>query len=113
MNDDDTLWRYTDEAGHRPALDLTGFAVHALDGYVGKVDRHTAEVSAAYLVVDTGWLFGHQVLLPAGTVIRIDPAERTVHLGRTKTEIRSAPPFLNALDPAYFQLLGGYYGPLA
>ncbi|MEE1824845.1 PRC-barrel domain containing protein [Streptomyces sp. BE20] len=113
MSDSNGLWRYLGGSGHEAALDLTGFAVHALDGYVGKVDRHTVEVDAAYLVVDTGWLFGHQVLLPAGTVTKIDPAERIVHIGRTKTDIRSAPPFLNALDPAYFQLLGGYYGPLA
>ena len=34
--------------------DLTGFGVEALDGSIGKVDEATNDVSASYIVVDTG-----------------------------------------------------------
>ncbi|KDN87667.1 PRC-barrel domain-containing protein [Kitasatospora cheerisanensis] len=74
--------------------DLTGYRVQAEDGRIGKVDRHTAEVDPSHLVVDTGpWIFGHEVLIPAGTVERIDPAHRTVWVNRTRQEIRNAPAF--------------------
>ncbi|WP_406207680.1 PRC-barrel domain containing protein [Kitasatospora sp. NBC_01560] len=108
----DKLWTHAATSGHDAARELIGYAVEATDGHVGKVDRHSTEVDAAHLVVDTGWLLGRQVLLPAGTVTRIDHEERTVHVGRSKEEIRSAPPLVDPLDPGYFQLLGGYYGPM-
>ena len=58
-------------------IDVTGYSVEATDGGIGKVDEATYEVGGSYLVVDTGmWIFGKKVLLPAGSIDRIDPDER-------------------------------------
>ncbi|GAA3379306.1 hypothetical protein GCM10020367_62310 [Streptomyces sannanensis] len=44
------------------------------------------------IVVDTGpWIFGRQVLLPAGVVSRIDSESRTVYVNCTKDEVKAAP----------------------
>ena len=111
MRTETDIWR------HRPGLhisgDLTGYSIEALDGGIGKVDEYTAETNGAYLVVDTGpWIFGKKVMLPGGVIDRIDLDTETVHVNRTKDEIKNAPEF----DPdryrseAYRTELGGYYG---
>lgn len=88
----DNMWGYPAESGHRTGTDLIGFKVEASDGSIGKVDKHSEDVGAAYIVVDTGvWIFGKQVLLPAGVISSIDVAERTIHVGRTKDEIKNSP----------------------
>lgn len=88
----DNMWGYQAESGHQTGTDLTGFKVEASDGSIGKVDKHSEDVGAAYIVVDTGvWIFGKQVLLPAGVISTIDVAERTIHVGRTKEEIKNSP----------------------
>jgi hypothetical protein len=61
-------WTYRDDAGVT-GTDLVGYKVEATDGSIGKIDRCSNEVSASYLVVDTGpWIFGKKVMLPAGVV---------------------------------------------
>ncbi|MFJ3913521.1 hypothetical protein EDE04_0338 [Streptomyces sp. 2132.2] len=76
------------------AADLTGYGVEATDGRIGKVDKHSDEVTDAYLVVDTAlWNPGKEVLLPAGLVTRIDHSARTVYVDRTKEQIEAAPEF--------------------
>ncbi|MFB7668246.1 PRC-barrel domain containing protein [Kitasatospora sp. NPDC056138] len=111
-----SIWTHGENSGYEHGQDLVGYAVEAVDGRIGHVDRHSPEVGAAHLVVDTGaWIFGKRVLLPAGTVVRIDHPERIVHVDRSKEEIKAAPEYRSgedALDPGYFQLLGGYYGPI-
>ncbi|MFB7178532.1 PRC-barrel domain-containing protein [Streptomyces sp. NPDC056257] len=88
------IWGYDPASGHEPGLDLVGFKVEATDGGIGKVDKHSDAVDAAHLVVDTGvWIFGKHVLLPAGTIRRIDTAERKVYVDRTKDQIKAAPDF--------------------
>ncbi|MGW4383568.1 PRC-barrel domain containing protein [Kitasatospora sp. NPDC004531] len=108
------LWDYSNAEGWTPGTDLTGYRVEATDGHIGKVDRHTAEVDTAHLVVDTGpWIFGHEVLLPAGTVRRVDTAERTVWVDRSKDEVKNAPAYhreRHTDDPDYHRAIGGYYG---
>ncbi|AJE85394.1 hypothetical protein SLNWT_5018 [Streptomyces albus] len=108
------LWNYQPTSGHTPDADLTGYKVEAVDGHIGKVDKHSDEVGAQYLVVDTGvWIFGKTVLLPAGTVDRVDHDERNIHVSRTKDEIKAAPEFdkeKHLGDPAYRDQLGGHYG---
>ncbi|GGZ72805.1 PRC-barrel domain-containing protein [Streptomyces subrutilus] len=90
----ENVWTYPSTSGHLAGTDLTGYKVEATDGGIGKVDKHSEEVDDAYLVVDTGvWIFGKEVLLPAGTVTRIDPAEKTIHVNRTKEQIKDAPEF--------------------
>jgi hypothetical protein len=63
-------------------------------------------------VVDTGpWIFGRKVMLPAGVVERIDTAEKTVYVDRTKAEIKDAPEYDDAVaeNSQYREQLGNYY----
>ena len=106
-----TLWRYEDPAW--ADLDLVGYVVEALDGEIGTIDAASKEIGARYLVVDTGpWIFGRQVMLPAGLVERVDVANNRVYVGRTKAEIKNAPEFNLARhhDPRYREALTIYYG---
>ncbi|MFD8288722.1 PRC-barrel domain-containing protein [Streptomyces lavendulae] len=109
------VWSYKSTAGHLAGTDLTGYKVEAVDGSIGKVDKHSDEVGDAYLVVDTGvWIFGKEVLLPAGTVISIDLEQRTIHVERTKEQIKDCPEFhrdKHLGDAVYREQLGLYYGP--
>jgi len=104
------LWTYRDTT---MGTDVTGYKVEAMDGSIGKIDEASDEIGASYLVVDTGpWIFGKKVLLPAGVIDRVDTADETVYVNRTKDEIKNAPEFdeMRYRDPAYRDELGGYYG---
>jgi len=104
------LWTYRDTA---MGTAVTGYKVEAMDGSIGKIDEASDEIGASYLVVDTGpWIFGKKVLLPAGVIDRVDSADETVYVNRTKDEIKNAPEFdeMRYRDPAYRDELGGYYG---
>jgi hypothetical protein len=72
-------------------LDLTGYAIAAVDGDIGHVDESTNELlGASYLVVDTGpWIFGRKVLLPAGVVERIDTAQKKVYVAGRRIRSRT------------------------
>ncbi|OJF14063.1 PRC-barrel domain-containing protein [Couchioplanes caeruleus] len=99
-------------ADERAGTDLTGFHVEATDGSIGKIDEATYDVGSAYLVVDTGpWIFGRKVLLPAGTVQRIDHADRKVFVDRTKDQIKDSPEYdKDTFDtPEYREQVGTYY----
>ncbi|MEU2157697.1 PRC-barrel domain-containing protein [Streptomyces sp. NPDC019396] len=110
----ENVWSYQSTAGHLAGADLTGYKVEAVDGSIGKVDKHSDEVADAYLVVDTGpWIFGNEVLLPAGTVSRIDVDERKIYVDRSKDQIKDAPEFHSDKhlgDEGYREQLGIYYG---
>lgn len=89
----------TTEAAQRGRIMLDGYGVEAIDGSIGSIDDATHEVDAAHLVVDTGpWIFGRKVLLPAGTVQRVDHDERKVYVDRTKEQIKNSPEY----DPDTF-----------
>jgi hypothetical protein len=95
-------------------VDLTDYHVEALDGEIGKVDSATDEIDADALVVDTGPLvFGRKVVLPVGTIQRIDADEQRIFVDRTKDEIKHAPEY----DPSgyaqqeYRLALAEYYTP--
>ncbi|MFF9064145.1 PRC-barrel domain-containing protein [Streptomyces sp. NPDC014891] len=109
----ENVWSYKSSAGHLSGIDLTGYKVEATDGSIGKVDKHSDEVDDAYLVVDTGvWIFGREILLPAGTVVRIDTEERKIFVDGTKEQIKDAPEFqrdLHLHDPDYRRELSTYY----
>ncbi|MFF3327357.1 PRC-barrel domain containing protein [Streptomyces sp. NPDC002889] len=111
---DPNLWAYTPASGRTTAADLVGYKVEATDGSIGRVDKHSDEVGSAHVVVDTGpWIFGKHVLLPAGIISSIDAAAETIHVSRTKDEIKKAPEFdrgQHTDDPDYHARLGGYYG---
>ena len=82
----------TDEGGPGTEIDLVGYAVEATDGGIGSVVEADRTTGAAHLVVDTGpWIFGRRVLLPAGTVERVDHLARTVHVDRTRDQVKDSP----------------------
>ena len=107
-------WNYRETTGISARQDnLTGFKVHAVDGDIGKVDEATREVGAGYVVVDTGpWIFGRKVMLPAGTVERVDWEDMTVYVDRTKNQIKDSPELgeTGLTDRSYRDRLGSYYG---
>jgi hypothetical protein len=75
-------------------VDVVSFDVEALDGAVGKVDEATYDVRRGRIVVDTGIpVVGKTVILPAGTIERIDEDEKKVYVGLSKDEIKSAPEY--------------------
>ena len=81
-------------ADERAASGVAGYHVEAADGGIGSIDEATYDVGSAYIVVDTGpWIFGHKVLLPAGTVHRVDHDDRKIHVDRTKEQIKNAPEY--------------------
>ena len=95
-------------------VDVVGYSVEAIDGGIGKVDEASYDVGSSYLVVDTGpWIFGKKVLLPAGVVDRVDSAEETIYVNRTKDQIKDSPEFDESTyrDEAYRSEVDSYYGP--
>ncbi|MEU9308374.1 PRC-barrel domain-containing protein [Streptomyces sp. NPDC048256] len=109
----DSIWGYQPTTGHIAGTDLIGYSVEATDGSIGKVDKHSDDVTSSYLVVDTGvWIFGKHVLLPAGTVKTVDQAERKIYVDLTKEQIKSSPEFdkdKHVGDAGYHEKVGGYY----
>ncbi|MFD0273509.1 PRC-barrel domain-containing protein [Kitasatospora sp. NPDC127111] len=115
MNEGINIWEFRTTAGYTVGTDLVGFHVEATDGHIGKVDRLSDDVDGQYLVVDTGpWIFGKLVLLPAGTVIRIELGERKVYVDRSKDEIKNSPSYDDrsaGTEPDFRAPYGLYYGP--
>jgi hypothetical protein len=106
------LWTYRDTT--IGTANLTGYKVEAVDGSIGSIDEATTEVGASYVVIDTGpWIFGKKVMLPAGIIDRVDSANETVFVSRTKDEIKDAPEFDESSyrDEQYREELSTYYGP--
>ena len=107
-------WTYRRDAGMSGnGPDLTGFAVEATDGSIGTVEKATYDVGESYVVVAAGpWIFGGQLLLPAGIVNRVDTDVRKVYVDRDKDEIKKAPIAGRdtAADGDYRDQLGEYYG---
>lgn len=108
-------WNYRDDTEVTSrGTDLTGFSVEALDGSIGKIDRATLDVGSSSVVVDTGpWIFGRKVMLPAGTIERVDWDDETVYVDRTKDQIKDSPEFDEtgmSDDEEYRDRLGAYYG---
>jgi hypothetical protein len=82
------------DLAQRPDTGLIGYHVEATDGSIGKIDEDNAKVPHDSLMVDTGpWIFGRKVVLPVGTVQRVDHAERKVYVDRTKEQIKNAPEY--------------------
>ena len=112
------VWTYRDQSElgsnvMETHADISGFAVEALDGSIGKVDAATFDAGRSYLVVDTGpWIFGRKVMLPAGVVRGIDETEELVYVNRTKEQVKSAPEYDDTLvsDDSYRASVGAYYG---
>jgi hypothetical protein len=111
------MWTYRSEAGfddEPTRADIVGFSVKALDGSVGKIDATSFDVGSTHLVVATRpWIYGQKVIIPAGTVKRVDFVNQTVHVNRTKNQMKHAPAFDEATyrNAGYGQDLWSYYGP--
>lgn len=106
------IWGYGSESSYTAGTNLTGYKVEATDGTVGKVDEATYDGGSSYIVVNCKpWLIGKHVMLPAGTITRIDAQEETIHVNRTKDQIKDAPVYTEDLrgDAAYRGTLGTYY----
>ena len=107
-------WTYRTSAGRTAeSADIVGYEVHATDGHIGKVDEASSDVGRSQIVVDTGpWIFGRKVLLPAGTIDRVDDAEQRVYVDLTKDQIKNSPELDEGPswdDADYRQRVGGYY----
>jgi len=105
---------YPDDAtptSERPDTGLIGYDVEATDGAIGSIDQDNAKVPSDCLMVDTGpWIFGRKVVLPVGTVRRVDHDERKVYVDRTKDQVKAAPEYdPDADSESYRQRLGDYY----
>ena len=90
------MYTYRDAGalGLSAGVEIAGYSVEAIDGGIGKVDEATYDVGSSYIVVDTGpWIFGKKVLLPAGVIDRVDSADETVYVNRTKDQIKDSPEF--------------------
>ncbi|MFG2622447.1 PRC-barrel domain containing protein [Streptomyces sp. NPDC048507] len=113
----ESVWGYRETSGRTVGGDLTGYKVEAADGSIGKIDKHSDEVGSSYVVVDTGpWIFGKEVLLPAGTIDRVDAQEKKIYVGWTKDQIKAAPEFEKEKhlgNEDYHREVGGYYGNLS
>ena len=97
--------------GEELPADITGYDVEASDGSIGSIQEVRYDIGESFVVVDTGpWIFGRQVMLPAGVIERVDHDAKSVHVGRTKDEIKSSPPYEPELyDEGYRSNLGDYY----
>ena len=107
-------WNYRESATRMPGSgSLVGYHVHATDGDIGKIDEASDDVGTSQVVVDTGpWIFGRKVVLPAGTIERVDDADRRVYVDLTKDQIKNSPELDRATvdDAGYRDRLGTYYG---
>jgi len=108
------LWTYRPDVLGTETMNLVGYQIEARDGSIGKVDEATNETGRAFLVVDTGpWIFGRKVVIPAGTIERIDPDERKLFVSLTKDQVKNSPEFEGDrgwADDVYRTRLGEYYG---
>lgn len=108
------VWAYQQTSGYRPGMDLTDYTVETTEGPIGEVDKHSVEIGAAYLVVDTGVRnSGKEVLLPVRAITQVDEEARRICIDLTRGEIEDAPEFdrdkhLGNAD--YRSELSTYYG---
>ena len=87
---------------------LGGYAIHASDGEIGRVDQHDVATAVSYLLVATGpWILGRTVLLPASMIERVDHENQSVYVKCTRAEIKSAPEYRD--DESHRADLLNYY----
>jgi hypothetical protein len=110
---DTELWTFRVDVLEPTATmpDLTGYKVEARDGSIGKVDEATNETGRSWLVVDIGpWIFGRKVMIPAGTITKVDRENKRVFVSLTKNQIKDSPEFDESrFDDDYRTRLGEYY----
>ena len=106
------VWTYRPDVAR--GSNVVGYAVEAVDGRIGKIDKASDEAGAAHLVVDTGfWIFGTKRLIPAGVVNHVDDKERVVSIDLSKQQVESAPDWDEQLSGVNWRArYDEYYGPL-
>jgi len=82
-----------------------GYAIHATDGEIGKVDSQDAETGERYLLVTTGhWIAHKTVLLPARLIDRIDHAHQAVYVKCSQGAVKAAPAYRDDRDIALISM---------
>ena len=111
---DTNIWTFSRDYTEEP-IAVDGFKVEATDGDIGRVDEATYEVGSAYIVVDTGpWILGRKVVLPAGSIERLDLENEKIQVRLTKDQIKDSPEFDADEDyrsDMYRERVGSYYTP--
>jgi hypothetical protein len=98
------VWQWRDgvdayRGSHVGSMSVIGYEVRATDGRIGTIDESSGRYGAYCLVVDAEpWIAGRKIMVPAATVREIDRANRTVHLDRSKAEVKHSPNY----DPEIF-----------
>lgn len=103
------IWSYREAP---PVSDVVGYTVEASDGEIGKVHEATSEAGDSSIVIGSGpWNMGKKVVLPAGTVERVDQAEEKIYVDRTMDEIKDAPEYdaSGYAEQEYRVALASYY----
>jgi hypothetical protein len=103
-------------AAHLHGTDeVTGYAIHALDGDIGHVQDFLVDErtwTICYLVVDTGnWWAGKRVLIAPEWLRGVNWEDGTVAVALTRDTIRHAPEYDDArpVDREYESALYAYY----
>lgn len=97
------------------AKTIKGYRLDSLDGEIGKAvqfyfdDRYW---TVRYLVVDTGWLTGQQVLISPYALVGALPDEERVEVNLTKKQIEESPPWDSdkPVSRQFEEDYHGYYG---
>lgn len=109
-------WNYRDSVTREgEATGMVGYAVHATDGEIGKVDDSSEELDNSHLAVDTGpWIFGRTVILPAGVIERIDDKGQEIYVDLTRDQVKASPVMDDVTGDrtGHHLLVGEYYGNL-
>ena len=85
----------------RRIRDLTNLVVRATDGEIGSVQELYFDDRSwvvRYLVVETGWLLGREILLATAAIGRIDDVNGAMEIALTKEQIERSPP-IDAAKP--------------
>ena len=106
-------WRYRSQA--RPLTSHVSWVIRlgctqaGSPGIFGVYDRLPVAPSVASR---SAWSPGKKVLLPAGTIDRVDTDGGGVYLDLTKDQIKDSPEFDQSSynEPAYRNRVGDYYG---
>lgn len=100
----------------RSVIDLQGFAIHATDGDLGKVNELYFDDDTwtiRYLVVQTGtWLSGRRVLISPISVHEADWQNRQILMSLTQDQVRNSPDIDTAkpVSRQYEREFYKYYG---
>ena len=96
------------------AHEVRGLAVHTTDGKLGSVLDVVFDATSwrlHFLEVDTGWLFGRDVLVPIEKVVSVDVPGNAVSLDLTKEAVEKSPPAASARPgQEHFDTLFPYFG---